>query len=90
MSLNNDVMDMKREVKELREQSFAYELLKDYKKQSKRHFIIIIVLLIMLFSTNAYWIYNNSSNENTITTTENYDQNIDNVDSSVINQIIGK
>ena len=41
----------------MKEQSFAMELLQDYKKANKRLFIIIIIILIMWFCTIGYLIY---------------------------------
>lgn len=55
--LKDDVLEMKKEVKSLKEQSFAMELLADYRKQNKRLFIIIIVILTMWFSTIGYLVY---------------------------------
>ena len=37
--------------------SFAMDLLKDYKKQNKRQFIIILVILVMWFITIGYLVY---------------------------------
>lgn len=37
--------------------SFAMEILQDYKKANKRMFIIIIVVLIMWMSTIGYLVY---------------------------------
>lgn len=48
---------MKKEVKEVKEQSLAMELLKDYKKANKRQFIIILVILTMWFCTIGYLVY---------------------------------
>lgn len=48
---------MKKEVKEVKEQSLAMELLEDYKKANKRQFIIILVILVMWFCTIGYLIY---------------------------------
>lgn len=47
---------LKQEVN-MKEQSFAMELLQDYKKANKRQFIIIIVILVMWFCTIGYLIY---------------------------------
>ena len=60
MGLKEEINDMKKEVKEVKEikkQSLAREMLKDYKKQNKRLFIIIIVILIMWFITGCYLVY---------------------------------
>ena len=55
--LRDDIMAVKREVNELREKSFGYELLQDMKKQNKRMFIIIIVILAMFTALLGYTIY---------------------------------
>ena len=60
MGLKEEINDMKKEVKEVKEikkQSLAREMLEDYKKQNKRLFIIIIVILIMWFITGCYLVY---------------------------------
>lgn len=60
MSLKSDkeeINNIKKEVHELQEQSFALELLKDFKAQNKRQFIIILVILSMWFATIGYLIY---------------------------------
>lgn len=60
MSLKSDkeeIDNIKQEVHELQEHSFAMELLKDQKKQNKRQFIIILVILSMWFATIGYLVY---------------------------------
>lgn len=60
MSLKEDIKDMKKEVsevKEIKKQSLAREMLEDYKKQNKRLFIILIIVLVMWFATGAYLVY---------------------------------
>lgn len=57
MGLKEDVLDIKNEISEVKEQSFALELIKDYKKQNKRQFIIILILLVMWFCTIGYLVY---------------------------------
>lgn len=57
MSMRDDVMEIKKELNEIKEESFAMELLKDYKKANKRQFIIILVILIMWFATIGYLVY---------------------------------
>ena len=57
MGLKEEVLEMKKEVKEMQEHSFAMELLKDQKKQNKRMFIIILVILGMWFATIGYLVY---------------------------------
>lgn len=57
MGLKEEVIEMKKEVQEVKEQSLAMELLSDYKKANKRQFIIILVVLIMWFITIGYLVY---------------------------------
>lgn len=60
MGLKDEVNDIKKEVKivkELNKQSIAREMLADYRKQNKRLFIIIIVILCMWFATGCYLVY---------------------------------
>lgn len=60
MSLQEDINDIKKEVKsvkELNKQSLAKEMLEDYKRQNKRLFIIIILILCMWFATGCYLVY---------------------------------
>ena len=57
MGLKEEVIEMKKEVQEVKEQSLAMELLSDYKKANKRQFIIILVILTMWFSTIGYLVY---------------------------------
>lgn len=60
MGLKEEVNDIKKEVKtvkELNKQSIAREMLEDYKKQNKRLFIIIILILCMWFATGCYLVY---------------------------------
>ena len=57
MTLKEEVLEMKKEVQEIQEQSFAMELLKDQKKQNKRQFIIILVILGMFTCLLGYTIW---------------------------------
>lgn len=57
MTLKEEVLEMKKEVEEIQEHSFAMELLKDQKKQNKRQFIIILVILGMFTCLLGYTIY---------------------------------
>lgn len=61
MGLKEEVNDIRKEVKtvkELNKQNLTKERLEDYKKQNKRLFIIIIVILCMWFLTGCYLVYN--------------------------------
>lgn len=55
--LRDDLMAVKKTIDELKEQSFAMELLKDARKTNKRMFIIIIVILAMFTALLGYTIY---------------------------------
>ena len=57
MNLKEEVMELEKEVKEIQEESFATQILKDYKKQNKRQFIIILVILGMFTCLLGYTIY---------------------------------
>lgn len=57
MSMKDEVLELKKELEQVREQSFASEILQDYKKANKRQFIIILVILTMWFATIGYLIY---------------------------------
>ena len=57
MGIREEVLEMKKEVQEIQEESFATQILQDYKKQNKRQFIVILVILIMWFATIGYLIY---------------------------------
>lgn len=60
MGLKEEVKDIRKEVsevKEIKKQSLAKEMLEDYKKQNKRLFIIIILILCMWFATGCYLVY---------------------------------
>ena len=77
MGIREEMLEMKKEVEEIQEHSFAMELLKDQKKQNKRQFIIILVILGMWFATIGYLVYvlNDIGTETTEVTQENSDGN---------------
>lgn len=79
MVLKEEVLEMKKEVEELREieESFAMSLLKDYKKQNKRLFVVILVILGMFTCLLGYTIYL-LNDIGAIETTESYDMNTEN------------
>ena len=78
MSMRDDVMEIKKELEEVREESFAMELLRDYKKANKRQFATIIIILCMWFATIGYLIY--ILNDITVITDE-YSQEITDIES---------
>ena len=57
MSMREDVLEIKKEVKEMQEQSFAMELLKEDHKKNKRQFIIILVLIGLLALAMSYIVF---------------------------------
>lgn len=70
--MREEVEELKKEVQEIKEESFAMTMLKDYKKQNKRQFIIILVILSMWFATIGYLVYILNDIQ-VIETTETYD-----------------
>lgn len=84
MGLKEEVLEMKKEVKEIQEESFATQILHDYKMQNKRQFIIILVILGMWFATIGYLIYVlNDIGVETTTTEELIDiDDVDNIENS--------
>lgn len=55
--LRDDIMAVKKELKEVKEKSIAMQLLSDFKKQNQRQFIIILVILALWFITIGYLVY---------------------------------
>ena len=53
MGIREEVLEMKKEVKEMQEESLAMSLLKDYKKAKERMFKIIFILIICWLLTIA-------------------------------------
>ena len=50
-------MAVKEQINELKEKSFALELLQDQRKANKRMFIIIMTLIILLFAETVFMFY---------------------------------
>ena len=84
MGLKEEVLEMKKEVQEIQEQSFAMELLTDQKRQNKRQFIIILVILGMWFATIGYLLYVLNDIGTETTTQEVTD--IDSVGENIVNK----
>jgi hypothetical protein len=57
MSIKEDIEKVQKKVDVIEEQSFALDLLRDYKKQNKRQFIVILVILSMWFITIGLFVY---------------------------------
>ncbi len=92
MGLKDDVLDIKKEFQEVKNQSFAMDLLNDYKRQNKRQFIVILVILTMWFASIGLFVYyiNTTGYEETITETAETDDSGnacvgDNCNNGVIN-----
>ncbi len=68
MSLKEDIEKVENKIKEVEQNSFALELLKDYKKANKRLFIIVLVVLGMWLATIGGFLYyiNTTGYEETI------------------------
>lgn len=58
MGLKEDIMAVKKEVNEVKEQSFSMELLRtqaeNNAQKDKRNFIVIMTLIILLFAETIY------------------------------------
>ena len=57
--MREEVLSLKDEIKQIREEenSLAYDLLRDFKKQNKRIFIIWVITFLALISVTCYTIY---------------------------------
>lgn len=89
--MRDEIMEIKKEVEEVKEKSFALELISDYKRQNKRQFIVILVILTMWFASIGLFIYyiNTTGYEVTTETAETNDSGNacvgDNCNNGVIN-----
>ena len=50
-------MDIKHDIEEIKHDSWAMEILKDYKSANKRMFVILLITLIMWFVTIGYLVF---------------------------------
>ena len=57
MGMREDIMAVRKDLEEVKNESFAREILRDYKKANKRQFVIILVILTMWFATIGYLVY---------------------------------
>lgn len=73
MRLKDDIYYLQQELGDIKQDSFALEMLKDYKKQNHRLFVIILVILALWFATGSYliWVLNDIGTEEI--TTESYE-----------------
>ena len=79
--MREEILEMKKQVEKIKEDSLGLELLRDYKKQNKRQFIVILVILGMWFGYLVY-ILNDIGTE---TTTQEV-TDIDSVDGNIVNK----
>lgn len=84
MGMREDIMAVRKDLEEVKEQSFASEILSDYKKANKRQFVIILFILGMFTALLSYTIYL-LNDIGTIETTTQEVNNIDSIGGSVIN-----
>lgn len=84
MGMRDDIMEVKKQLEEIKNESFAMELISDYKAQNKRQFIIILVILSMFGCLLAYtiWLLNDIG---TIETTQEI-SDVDTINGTVVNQ----
>lgn len=55
--MRDEIMAVKKELEEVKEKSFALELLQDQRKANKRMFIIWIITFIALIGVSVYTVY---------------------------------
>ena len=74
--MRDEVLEMKKEVNEVKKQSFAMELLQDAKKTNKRMFVMWLITFVALVGVVCYLVYvlNDTS---TVETTEISQENAD-------------
>jgi len=87
MGIREDIEEVQNDIKEV---SFAYSILEDYKAQNKRLFIIIIAILIMWCGTIGYLVYvlNDIGVEEIVEDIDTNTQEVDNNDGSIDNSYI--
>ena len=57
MSLKDEVLEMKKEVKDVREKSVALEFVSDYKKDKNRYFVMWLITFIAFICLLGYTIW---------------------------------
>ena len=87
MSIKEDIEKVQKKVDVIEEQSFALDLLRDYKKQNKRLFIVWLVTFIAFIGLLGYTIYllNDIGTIETTTTQEVSQENTDGTNNFVGN-----
>ena len=92
MGLKEDILEMKNEVNNIKEQSLAMELYQDSKRANKRicwsFTIVLVIMIVAYFITVALFLhnYNDTAYEETITNTKT--QEIEDIDSMQNSNII--
>lgn len=84
-NIKEEMVEIKKNVNKLQSESFAYEMLKDQRKQNKRIFTILIIVLCMWFATIGYLIYVLNDIGTIETTTSQEVSDIENVGGDIIN-----
>lgn len=82
MSLKDDIYEAKNEINDLKEQSIAWEMLQDSKKEKKRLFIMWIITFIALIGVSCYTVY--LLNDIGTTTDSIEIEDVENIDNSHI------
>ena len=82
MGMREDIMAVRKDLEEVKNESFASEILSDYKKANKRQFVTILVILGMFTALLSYTIYL-LNDIGTIETTQTI-EDIDSIDNSNI------
>ena len=85
--LRDDIMAVKKEVKQIKEQSVAMELLRDARNTNKRLFVIWIITFIAFIGLLGYtiWLLNDIAVEETTETYEVEQDSGDNGNNNFIN-----
>ena len=88
MGLKEEINDMKKEVQKTQQETFALQILSDYKRQNKRQFIIILVILFMWLATIGYLVYvlNDIGVETSTETSTQEVSDVDTVNGNIINK----
>ena len=91
MGLKEDIIDIRKEVNEVKEQSLAWEMLRDSKRANKRiciSFASVLILVLILWSITICYLVYVLNDVGTITTATENEQTISDIDTMNDNQII--
>jgi cytochrome c oxidase assembly protein Cox11 len=89
--MRDEIMEIKKEIEEVKEKSLMLDIVSDYKKANRRQFIVILVILTMWFASIGLFIYyiNTTGYEVTTETAETNDSGNacvgDNCNNGVVN-----